>query len=142
MVQTGSGLRRSHRRSAMNLACSMLRLLPKVLTPTPPARQTQADASDAPLASTATAIASVAKPVLIIPVLPQPADAPEHPTKAWEPSGVEVECYRTTILDDHSLGRAARTTATPMSAPAQCKSLRLDPRCLDDRPPLFNIGFL
>jgi hypothetical protein len=70
IVQTCSGLRRSHRRSAVIFARTILRPLPKVLTPTPPARQTQADASDAPHASMAITIASVAKLVLIIPVLP------------------------------------------------------------------------
>jgi len=89
MVQTGSGLRRSQRRKAMNLAFAMLRLLPKVVTPTPPARQTQAEASDAPDASIAIATASVAKTVLIVPVLRRcPA-----PNKAWDASGAEVESY-------------------------------------------------
>jgi hypothetical protein len=75
IVQTGTGLRRSHRRNAMILARTTLRLLPKVLTPTPPARQTQAEASDAPHASMATTMASVARPVLII-NLPQPVPCP------------------------------------------------------------------
>jgi hypothetical protein len=68
IVQTCSGLRRSHRRSALILATATLRPLPKVLTPTPPARQTQAEASDAPHASMVITIASVARPVLIIPI--------------------------------------------------------------------------
>jgi hypothetical protein len=75
MVQTGTGLRRSHRRKAMNLAFAMLRLLPKVVTPTPPARQTQAEASVAPHASMAVTTASVARLVRSISVLPRPADA-------------------------------------------------------------------
>jgi len=79
IVQTGTGLRRSHRRNARNLALAMLGLLPKVVTPTPPALQTQADASDAPHARIANATTSVVKTVLSIPVLPQPA--PERATK-------------------------------------------------------------
>jgi hypothetical protein len=71
IVQTCSGLRRSQRRNAVILARSIFRLLPKVLTPTPPARQTQAEASDTPNDSVAITTASVAKPVLIIADLPQ-----------------------------------------------------------------------
>jgi len=91
IVQTGSGLRRSHRRNAVILARSILRLLPKVLTPTPPARQTQAEASDAPHTSTATTTASVARPVLIIPVLPRNPDAlPLVNPKAQDSHAIEV----------------------------------------------------
>src|SRR5215475_8989061 len=85
IVQTCSGLRRSQRRSARNLALAMLRLLPKVVTPTPPALHTQADASDAPHASTAIAIASVARPVLSIPFslsLPFPEASTKHGIRA------------------------------------------------------------
>jgi hypothetical protein len=66
MVQTGIGLRRSHLRKAMSLASMMFQLRPTVDPPTPPARQTQAEASDAPNASRVVATASVARVVLII----------------------------------------------------------------------------
>jgi len=68
-VQTGTGLRRSHLRKARNLARTTLLLTPTVVTPTPPARQTQAEASDALKASTAITPASVARLVLISPSL-------------------------------------------------------------------------
>ena len=67
IVQTGMGLRRSHLRKAMSLASMMFQLRPTVVPPTPPARQTQAEASDAPNDSRAVATANVARVVLIIP---------------------------------------------------------------------------
>src|SRR5882762_5582301 len=107
IVQTCSGLRRSHRRNAVILARSILRLLPKVLTPTPPARQTQAEASDTPHASMATTIASVARPVLIIPVLPQAPDAvplSTLPSTGRAGSRSRILLNGGAVLDDHRLG--------------------------------------
>ena len=93
IVQTCRVLRRSQRRNALIFATATLRLLPKVVTPNPPARQTQAEASDAPHTSTAITTANVARPVLIIPipVLPANPDAlPLAKPKAQDLEVVEV----------------------------------------------------
>src|SRR6476620_3883922 len=51
----------------MSLASMTFQLRPRVVPPTPPARQTQAEASDAPNASRAIATASVTRVAFIIP---------------------------------------------------------------------------
>ena len=71
IVQTGIGLRRSHLRNAISLASMMFQLRPTVVPPTPPARHTQAEASDIPVASRAAVTTSVARVALII-------DSPTH----------------------------------------------------------------
>jgi hypothetical protein len=104
IVQTCSGLRRSHRRNALILAIATLRPLPKVVTPTPPARQTQAEASDTPNASMAAAIASVARLVLIIPILPQAPDAVPlsmHQSTSRAGSRSRILLNGDSVLDHH-----------------------------------------
>jgi hypothetical protein len=49
----------------------MLRLLPNAVAPTPPPRQTHAEASDAPQANMTITMANVARLVLIIADLPR-----------------------------------------------------------------------
>src|SRR5215470_6448735 len=117
IVQTGTGLRRSHRRNAMNLARTMLRLLPKVVTPTPPARQTQAEASDTPNASMVITIASVARPVLIIPDLPQQMPCPGmHQSTGRAESRSRILLSGTAVLRDHrGLFRPEMGSGLPIS---------------------------
>ena len=65
IVQTGTGLRRSHRRNAISLASTIFQLCPVVLTPAPAARQTQAEACEVLNPRTTVMNANVASAVFI-----------------------------------------------------------------------------
>src|SRR5262245_57166529 len=86
----------------MILARAMLGLLPKVVTPIPPARQTQAEASETPNASMVTTMASVARPVLIIPNLLSRCRAlGTHQSTGRVGSRSRILLDDTAVLSDH-----------------------------------------
>jgi hypothetical protein len=110
MVQTGTGLRCSHRRSAWNFASATEALRPHPPEPTPTARQTQADASDEATESREAATTSEAR---IRPICRSPAfmDGPRSKDSAIR--------RRLVVRGDQSTGKLPEACSGEADEPAE-----------------------